>query len=66
MKHSRPWVIVTVVLCVIFGALAFPIFAEARGVPTAIAYTLIGFAVIWFAYFTRAWVFSRPGFWNGG
>lgn len=62
--YSRAWVIVTVVLCVVFAVLAFPIFIRAKGLPVAIAYTLIGFAVIWFAYFVRAWVFSRPGFWN--
>jgi len=62
--YSKPWVIVTAVLCVVFSVLAFPIFVRAKGLPVAIAYTLIGIAVIWFAYFVRAWVFSRPGFWN--
>jgi hypothetical protein len=38
---------------------------KARGVPTAVVYTLIGFAVIWAVYFVRAWVFSRPGFRSG-
>jgi hypothetical protein len=63
--YSRPWVIATVALCVVFAALAYPVFARARGVPTAIVFTLVGFAVIWFAYFARAWVFTRPGFWSG-
>jgi hypothetical protein len=44
--YSKPWVIVTVILCVVFALLAFPIFMKARGVPTAVVYTLIGFAVI--------------------
>jgi hypothetical protein len=65
MVHSRPWLIVTVVLCVIFASLAFPMFVRARGIPMAVVFTLVGFAVIWSAYFARAWVFSRPGFWNG-
>jgi hypothetical protein len=64
--YNRTWVIVTVILCVVFTALAFPIFARARGVPTAVAFTLIGLAVIWFAYLARAYVFTRPGFWKGG
>ena len=63
--YSRPWVIVTVILCVVFAVLAFPIFVKARGVPTAVVYTLIGFAVIWFVYFVRAWVFGRHGCRNG-
>ncbi|MHC4116709.1 MAG: hypothetical protein ACYSWO_04295 [Planctomycetota bacterium] len=62
--YSKPWVIVTVILCVVFALLAFPIFMKARGVPTAVVYTLIGFAVIWAVYFVRAWVFSRPAFHN--
>lgn len=57
--------IVTTVLCVIVAVIAFPVFAEAQGVPTAIPYTLIGFEVIWCAYFARAWVFSKRGFWSG-
>ena len=64
--HSRPWMIVTTILCLVFAVLAFPVFLRARGPSTAVVYTLIGFAVIWLAYLARAWVFSRPGFWNGG
>lgn len=60
--HSRPWVIVTIVLCLIYAVLAFPIFLRARGSSIAVLYTLIGFAVIWIAYYVRAWVFTRPGF----
>ena len=63
--HSRPWVIVTVILCVVFAVLAFPVFLRAKGPIMAVLYTLIGFAVIWFAYLARAWVFTRPGFWDG-
>ena len=63
--YSRPWVIVTAILCVIFAVLAFPIFAKVRGVATAVTYTVIGFVVIWLAYFVRAWAFSRHGFRNG-
>ena len=63
--YSKPWVIVTAALCLVFAALAFPVFLKAKGPFTAVVYTLIGFAVIWFAYFVRAWVFTRPGFWNG-
>jgi hypothetical protein len=64
--HSRQWVIVTVVLCVVFAVLAFPVFLRAAGPFAAVAYTLIGFTVIWLAYLVRAWEFSRPGFWSGG
>jgi hypothetical protein len=63
--HSKPWVIATVVLCVVYAVLGFPIFLRAKSLQVAIAYTLIGFAVIWIAYYARAWVFTRPGFWNG-
>ena len=63
--YSRPWMIVTVFFCVVFAVLAFPTFVKARGVSTAVVYTLIGFAVIWSVYFVRAWVFSKPGFRNG-
>jgi len=58
--YSRPWVAVTVVLCVAFGVLAFPVFLRAKGPYAAAAYTLVGFAVIWFVYLARAWVFTRP------
>ena len=57
--------IVTVILCVSFAVLAFPVFVKVRGVPRAVAYTVIGFAVIWVAYSVRAWVFSRPEFRSG-
>jgi O-antigen/teichoic acid export membrane protein len=63
--YSKPWMIVTVVLCLVFAALAFPVFLKAKGLSIAVVYTLIGFAVIWFAYFARAWVFTRPGFGDG-
>jgi ABC-type branched-subunit amino acid transport system permease subunit len=58
--YSRPWVAVTVVLCAVFGVLAFPVFLRAKGPYVAVAYTLVGFAVIWFVYLARAWVFTRP------
>jgi len=64
--HNKTWVIVTIGLCVVFAVLAFPVFMKARGLPTAIGMTLIGFVVIWFAYYARAWVFTRPGFWQRG
>jgi O-antigen/teichoic acid export membrane protein len=63
--YSRPWVVVTVVLCVAFGVLAFPVFLRAKGPYAATAYTLVGFAVIWFVYLVRAWVFARPASQNG-
>ena len=63
--YSKPWMTVTVLLCLVFAVLAFPIFLRAKGPFIAVVYTLIGFAVIWFAYIARAWVFTRPGFWNG-
>lgn len=64
--HSRPWVIATVVLCFVFAVLGFPVFLRARGMPSAVVYTLIGFVVIWLVYYVRAWVFTRPGFRNAG
>jgi ABC-type transport system involved in cytochrome c biogenesis permease subunit len=63
--YNRFWVTVTVVLCLVFAAIAFPIFLRAKGAGTAVVYTVVGFVVIWFAYFARAWVFSRPGFGGG-
>ena len=63
--HSKPWMIATTLLCIVFALLAFPLFLREKGLTVAIAYTLIGFAVIWLVYYVRAWVFTRPGFWNG-
>lgn len=60
--HSKPWIIVTALLCIVFAVLAFPVFLRAKGPAVAIVYTLIGFAVIWFAYYARAWVFTRADF----
>ena len=60
MVHDRTWVTVTIVLCSLFAALALPTFVAARGVTVAIVSVLMGWAVIWAVYLTRAWVFSRP------
>jgi hypothetical protein len=60
--HSKPWIIITIGLCLVFGLLAFPIFLRTRGLFIAGLYTLVAWAVIWLAYLVRAWVFSHPEF----
>ena len=62
--YDRTWILVTILLCLVFAVLAFPILLREKGFETVVLYTLIGFAVIWFAYLARAWVFLRPGFWK--
>jgi quinol-cytochrome oxidoreductase complex cytochrome b subunit len=59
-KHSnKTWIIITVIFCVVFVILFYPIAAERVGHPKAIVYTLIGLLVIWLIYFIRAYVFSK-------
>lgn len=57
--HSRFWLYVTILLCVLFAVLFYPVVHGPYGVGLSLLFTAIGVAVIWGVYLIRAAVFSR-------
>jgi glycopeptide antibiotics resistance protein len=53
------WVGFTVVLCVIFAGLFYPMIREKYDFLLSIAFTVAGVCLIWVVYFVRAHIFSR-------
>jgi len=56
---NKTWISITIILCVVFVVLFFPVAAERVGTLKSILFTLIGIAVIWIVYYLRASIFSK-------
>lgn len=58
-KYFSPfWISITIILCILFFVLFFPLALEQVGLYKAIVYSIVGIAVIWLANFARAIIFA--------